>query len=65
MARRIRDVLRWVCVVASAGWVLQAGCVRDIQRELEVLVRPEANATLIRDSFLVEVFGPEILSLFT
>jgi hypothetical protein len=45
--------------------MLQAGCVGDIQRELEVLLRPEANPMLIRESFLIDVFGPEILSLFT
>ena len=40
------------------------GCGAIVQRELEVLLRPEANPLLLRESFLIDVFGPRILSLF-
>ena len=56
--------LRLAGLAGLGGWVLQAGCIRGIQRELEVLLRTEANPTLIWDSVLVDVLGPKILSLF-
>ena len=62
-----RQIAAWatrVLVLGAGGWVCQGGCIGDIQRELEVLFRPEANPTLIRGSFLVDLLGPEILSLF-
>ena len=64
----MRKVIRkwtWrLSVLAMSGWLFQAGCIRTIQQELEVLLRPEANSTLIRESFLVDFFGPEIIKLF-
>jgi hypothetical protein len=50
--------------MGMGSWLLQAGCIRDIQREIEVLFAPEANPTLIHNSALVDFFGPEILRLF-
>jgi len=46
------------------GWMWQAGCIRAYQREIEVLLAPAASPLLIRDSFLVDLFGPAILTLF-
>jgi len=51
-------------LVALGAWLCQAGCVQIVQRELEVLLRPEANPTLIHNSALVNLFGPSILTLF-
>ena len=64
MRSNIRRWIRQLLILGMGSWLLQAGCIRDIQREIEVLFRPEANPTLIHDSFLVDFFGPEILSLF-
>ncbi len=55
---------RHLLLLAMGSLASQGGCIGDVQRELEVLLRPEANPTLIRDSFLVDLLGPEILSMF-
>ncbi|UCD29243.1 MAG: hypothetical protein JSV03_01815 [Planctomycetota bacterium] len=64
MCNNIRVLIKHLLMLAAGCWLLQAGCIRDIQREFEVLFRPEANPTLIHDSYLVDTFGPEILGLF-
>ena len=68
MRGRIRTWVLRVWVLGAAGWLLDVGCIVDprafIQRELEVLLRPEANPMLIRDSFLVDLLGPGIIELF-
>jgi hypothetical protein len=54
---------RWSLMVGVC-YLCQAGCLGLLQRELEVLFRPEANPALIYDSILVERFGLAILGLF-
>jgi hypothetical protein len=65
MARRLRVLAQWMVVLGASGWLFQAGCARNIERELEVLVVPGANGALIHSSYLVDLFGPRILELFT
>lgn len=62
---------RWLCVALGpllTGVLFAGGCMTQalgsIQRELEVLLAPEANPLLVRDSVLVDLFGPKILGLF-
>jgi hypothetical protein len=50
--------------LAVSGWLFQAGCIQQLQQELEVLFRLEASPNLIRDSFVVDWFGPSLLQLF-
>lgn len=64
MCKIIRVFMWRVLVLTAGGCLWQAGCIRTIQQEFEVLFRPEANPTLIQDSFLVNLFGAEILRLF-
>ena len=64
MREGIREWVWRACLMGVAGWTFQGGCIGDIQREVEVLLRPEANPTLIRESLLVDLLGPEVLSLF-
>lgn len=64
MTRRLRFWMRWLVLLASSGWLFQAGCARILTREFEVLFAPQANLTQINNSFLVDVFGPGILRLF-
>jgi hypothetical protein len=64
MQHRCRRWKRNVFIAALGAWMWQAGCVQIVQRELEVLLRPEANPTLIHNSALVNLFGPKILTLF-
>ena len=65
MRKRIHAWSRHMLLLATGTLVGQGGCIGDLQRELEVLLSPEANPTLIRESFLVDLVGPRILSLFT
>ena len=51
-------------MVAGGSCLWLQGCIRDVQRELEVLIRPEANLLLVPTSFLVNTFGVDILRLF-
>ena len=64
MQHRCRRWKRALLMVALGAWLCQAGCIQIVQRELEVLLRPEANQTLIHNSALVNLFGPRILTLF-
>ena len=64
MRNNIRQWIRQLLILGMGSWLLQAGCIRDLQREIEVLFSPEANSIFIHDSFLVDIFGPEILRLF-
>jgi len=64
MRMTLRACLRWWYLLAMSGWLLEGGCAGVVQRELEVLLRPEANPTLIRQSYLIDLLGPEILKLF-
>ncbi|GMU22116.1 MAG: hypothetical protein AMXMBFR13_22040 [Phycisphaerae bacterium] len=64
MKRMARNGLRWAITLLAGSWMLQAGCVRILQQEIEVLFAPDANPSLIRGSFLVNALGPQILSWF-
>ena len=65
MTRWLRVWGRWVILLSMSGWLFQAGCARIVQQELEVLIAPNASSTLINGSFLVNIFGPGVLQLFT
>ena len=49
-------------MLAAGSCLWQAECIRDIQREIDLLYRPEANLAFIRESVLVDIFGPWILA---
>jgi hypothetical protein len=53
-----------IITMLLGGWAVQLACARTFQREIEVLLAPEANSLLIADSILVDAFGPEIIRLF-
>jgi len=62
-----KRLYRWsigLVLAAASGWVFQTGCIRTLQREIEILVRPEASLGLIYDSKLVDLFGPGILNFW-
>ena len=64
----MRDrVGRWLWTVVLAGlggWLLQAGCIRTLQQEIEILTQPEASLNQVYDSVLVDLFGPQILKFW-
>jgi hypothetical protein len=62
MRKRSRKGLSFLLILAAGGWLGEAGCLRDIQREIDLLYRPEANLDFIRDSVLVDIFGHWILA---
>ena len=62
MRKKCRKGLSCLLLLAAGGWLAQAGCLRDIQREIDLLYRPEANLEFIRDSVLVDIFGHWILT---
>jgi hypothetical protein len=64
MQRICQGWRRRLVILMLGGWMWQAGCIRAYQREIEVLLAPAANPLLIRESFLVDLFGPAILTLF-
>lgn len=57
--------LVWAAALAlgAAGGFLD-GCAANIQREIEVLAAPQSSPTLIRDSVLVDWFGPQVIKFF-
>ena len=56
----------WKLIAISAGCqMLQSGCIRDIQQEMEVLFAPEAAGSLLNGSWVVNNLGAEFLSFFT
>lgn len=57
--------LRWVAMLSAGCWLFEGGCLGFVQRELEVLMAPQSNPTLIRTSLLYEVFGPGFLSFMS
>jgi len=64
MLIKIRTWIRRLVTSAMGIWILQSGCIRDVQRELEVLFATEANLDFIQDSFIVNLLGPQILKLY-
>ena len=64
MRERLCRVM-WSILLAVAGACLfQSGCMRTLQRELDLLTRPEPNLNMVYDSVLVDVFGPGILEFW-
>lgn len=63
MSTRMNVLLKYLAMVTS-GIVVGGGCAGSVARELEVFFAAAASPFLIRDSFLVEVFGLQILRLF-
>lgn len=62
-AIRRRCGLRFGAMLLTAGALLPGSGCGFLGRELEVLFRPEANPFLIRDSFLVDVFGLRLIRI--
>lgn len=58
---KVWNRFRWIALLVSGCWLFDGGCVGFVQRELEVLMAPGSNPTLVRNSFLYDVFGPELL----
>jgi len=64
--RRSLAAVTWKLLMVGMSWhLLQTGCVRDLQREMEVLFAPEANSTLLYDSWVFNRLGPDFLAFFT
>ena len=62
---QIRRCLKRNLFVWTLGaWLWQAGCVQLFQNEIEVLLAPEASPTLLRQSLLLDIFGPGLLTFF-
>jgi hypothetical protein len=58
--------LRWVVMFTAGCWLFEGGCLGAIQLQLEVLMAPGSNSpTLIRNSFLYEVFGPGLFAFMS
>jgi hypothetical protein len=64
MRNRLRHWILSLAIAVTGGCLLQAGCLRAIQQELEILWAPEANLNLVYDSWLVDAFGPQILKFW-
>ncbi len=60
-------ILAWsykLSVVLASGYLLQAGCARTLQREIEVLFAPAANPTLLYNSWVFNQLGPQFVAYF-
>lgn len=66
MRNRLRGARLLLAAGVCGGTLLAPGfaCERIFQRELSVLLAPGTEPLLIRDSWLVNVFGYRILQLF-
>jgi len=64
MSNRSWRWIRRVVALLAYVFLLQAGCLRDIQRELEILWAPEANLDSVYNSTLFDLFGPGILQFW-
>jgi hypothetical protein len=64
MRRLLGGLKKEVFVLLLGGCLLQNGCANFLQREWEVLLRPQSSPTLINQSFLVKVFGPQVLQFW-
>jgi hypothetical protein len=63
--QKILNVWMRRLAILSMGTCLQfTGCERLIMREIEVMGAPHANPTLIRQSLLVNLFGPRVLNFW-
>ena len=65
MHTRLRKLMLTLAILsAGACGGFYDGCSGAIQRELEVLAQPESNASLIPQSTLVDLFGPQVIKFF-
>lgn len=60
MVKRRRAWLIRLAVLGMGTQFVSGGCLGAIQRELEVLIAPQASPSLIRGSALFDWFGPEL-----
>lgn len=60
--RKIMTTLAIISMGTCAGFL--DGCIARYQTEAEVLAAPLSNPTLINDSKLVDLFGPQIIKNF-
>ncbi len=62
-----RSVRAWMIRVTWAAvglQVLQTGCIRSLQREMEVLFALEGSMQLVRESLMVDRLGPQFLKFW-
>jgi hypothetical protein len=65
MHTRIRKLMFTMAILCAGTFCgFYDGCSGAIQRELEVLAEPESNASLIPQSTLVDLFGPNVIKFF-
>lgn len=64
MYKKIRLWMWRISALGMGGWMMQAGCIQQLQQELEVLFRVQSSPQLIHQSYLVDIFGAAILGLF-
>ncbi len=64
--RHTKKKLMTALAIASTGICANFldGCIARYQTELEVLAAPQSNPTLIKDSYLVDWFGPNVIEFF-
>jgi len=63
MTIRWMNALKYLAMCLS-GILAGSGCPGAIAREIEVVFAAAANPFLIRESFLVDIFGVGLLRLF-
>ncbi len=63
MQKRERKWKSCLVLGVTLGTLGREGCVRTFDNNLEVLLQPQANLTLIDTSLLVKLFGPGVLTL--
>lgn len=51
-------------LLAGCGGLFQAGCIRNFQREMDVLFSPAANPTLLNNSLIVDTLGYRFLKFW-
>jgi hypothetical protein len=62
-----QNLRRWVwrvMLILAYGSLLQAGCLRNVQNELDLLWAPAANLNYVYESALVNWFGPGVLKFW-
>lgn len=62
--KTLRTWLWRAAVIALSGTLFQAGCLRAVQQNLELLWAPEANLNFVWNSALVDWFGPGVLKFW-
>jgi hypothetical protein len=64
MRQRLGRRTRLVLVAMVAGWLCQTSCITNVEREIEVLRAPLSSPSILGQSVLLDLFGPQILKLF-